>query len=107
MDNVKTFTYDDIKDISAKGKVLVDFWASWCGPCRMVSPIVDRLAEEYAGKITVGKLNIDEYPQAATENNVASIPTLVTFDSGVEVERMIGAHGQEDIADMIDRLIAR
>lgn len=107
MDNAKTLTYEDIKNIKSEGKILVDFWASWCGPCRMVSPMVEKLAGEYAGKVTVGKLNIDDYPQAAADYRVASIPTLITIKDGVEVERMIGAQGAEAIEDMLERLIAK
>ena len=105
MDNAKVLTYENIKNIKDSGKILVDFWAPWCGPCRMVSPIVERLAGEYEGKIAVGKLNIDDHPQAAMEYNVASIPTLITFKNGVEQERVIGAQGSEAIEDMIERLI--
>jgi thioredoxin 1 len=71
--------------------VLVDFWATWCGPCQRITPIVEELAAEFAGKAKVGKLNVDENQEAATEYGVQSIPTLLIFKGGEVVDRVIGA----------------
>ena len=85
--------------------VLVDFWASWCGPCRMVSPIIDQIAEEYDGKITVGKVNVDAEGTLAAEYAVVSIPTVVLFKDGKQAEKLVGAHSFDDYADMIDKVL--
>lgn len=76
--------------ISGNKLVLVDFWAEWCMPCRMLSPIIEDLAKEYGGRVLVGKLNVDENPATASRFNVSSIPTLVLMRNGVEVERIVG-----------------
>ncbi|MDE3154219.1 MAG: thioredoxin [Acidobacteriota bacterium] len=70
--------------------VLVDLWAAWCGPCRMIAPIVDELASEFAGRVRVAKLNVDENPRTAARFNVFSIPTLLVFKNGQEVDRIVG-----------------
>jgi thioredoxin len=81
--------------------VLIDFWASWCGPCRMLSPIVEEIAEEYADKIRVGKINIDEQPQLAARYNVASIPTLILFKDGKPVSTSVGVKPKRVIESML------
>ncbi len=81
--------------------VLIDFWASWCGPCRMLSPIVEEIAEEYSGKIKVGKINIDEQPQLAARYNVASIPTLILFKNGKPVNTSVGVKPKRVIESML------
>ena len=70
--------------------VLVDFWATWCGPCKMIAPVIEEISEEYADKIVVAKLDVDEVPSIAGQYNVMSIPTLVVFENGKEVNRMVG-----------------
>lgn len=70
--------------------VVVDFWASWCGPCKMMGPLVDQLAEEMEGKVKVGKINVDEQPELAAQYGVMSIPTIVKFVGGEEVKRSVG-----------------
>lgn len=77
--------------------VLVDFWATWCGPCRMLSPIVDEIADEVEGKAKVGKINVDEQPELAAEYRVMSIPTLLLFRNGEAVAQTIGAQPKEQI----------
>lgn len=77
--------------------VVVDFWAPWCGPCRMVSPIVEALAEEWAGKVKVVKVNVDDNPGVAGRYRIMSIPTLMVFKDGREAERLIGAMPKEQL----------
>ena len=84
--------------------VLVDFWAVWCGPCRMVTPVVEEISEEYSGKVKVGKLNVDDNPSLASKYKVMSIPTLMLFKEGVVVDHIIGAQGKAQIKAMIDKV---
>ena len=85
--------------------VLVDFWASWCGPCRMVSPVIDQLAEEYAGKINVGKVNVDNEGTLAAEFAIVSIPTVIIFTNGKPVNKLVGVRSLDDYADAIDAVL--
>lgn len=86
--------------------VLVDFWAEWCTPCKIVGPIVEELAVEYAGKIKVGKMNVDENPQVPGTYGVMSIPTLIVFKNGKPVKTTIGAQGKEALKKMIDEALS-
>jgi thioredoxin 1 len=85
--------------------VVVDFWAEWCGPCKMIAPVLSEIATEYAGKITVAKLNVDDNPDSARRFDVMSIPTLIVFQGGVPKKRLIGAKGKgallQDLAEFI------
>lgn len=83
--------------------VLVDFFATWCGPCRMIAPSVEQLAAEYEGRAVVGKVDVDQEPGLAQRFGVMSIPTLVVMKGGEVVEQAVGARGKADIAAMIDR----
>lgn len=85
------------KEISKSGVILVDFWAEWCGPCRMVSPVIDELAKEYAGKMTFGRLNVDENPAIAGAFQIRSIPTLLIFKDGKVVDGILGAVPKQHI----------
>lgn len=88
-------------EIGKSGVMLVDFWAEWCGPCRMVSPIIDELAKEYAGKMTFGRLNVDENPSVAGAFQIRSIPTLLVFKDGKVVDGLLGAAPKQYIESKI------
>ena len=81
--------------------VLVDFWASWCGPCKMLAPIVSEIAEEYAGKIKVGKVNVDDEPVLANQFGISSIPTLILFKNGQPAGVSIGYRPKEELVKML------
>ncbi|HMT08525.1 MAG TPA: thioredoxin [Pyrinomonadaceae bacterium] len=85
--------------------VLVDFWAEWCGPCRMIGPSVEAVAEEYAGKAGVMKMNVDENPGVPNQFGIRGIPTLILFKGGQEQERIVGAVSREALAKVIDKYI--
>lgn len=85
--------------------VLVDFWASWCGPCKMVAPIISQLAEEYEGKVKVCKVNVDNEGALAAQNAIVSIPTVILFVNGKAVKKLVGAQSIDDYEDAIDELI--
>ncbi len=102
--SIITLTDDNFKNevLDSKEPVLVDFWASWCGPCRMVSPIVDEIAEESNGTYKVGKINVDEQPDLASQFNVMSIPTLIVFKSGAAAQTSVGVRSKQDILGMLE-----
>ncbi len=81
--------------------VLVDFWATWCGPCKMIAPIVKEIADEYDGKILVGKVNVDEEPDLTMQYNVSSIPTLMVFKNGQLVDKAVGYREKDEILKML------
>jgi thioredoxin 2 len=85
--------------------VLLDMWAAWCGPCRMIAPVIEQLAAELAGSVRVGKLNVDENPQVAARFNVRSIPTLLVLKNGREVDRLVGALPKQEILRRLQALI--
>lgn len=97
--NFQEFVIDNDKP------VLVDFWASWCGPCRALSPIVDQIAEDYKDKVAVGKINVDEQSELAARFRVMSIPTLYVFKGGEVQEMLVGARPYEDIAEVLDKVL--
>ena len=84
---------------------MVDFWAAWCGPCRMVGPIIDELSEEYEGKAIIGKIDIDSNQQYAAQFGVRNIPTVLVFKDGELVDRKVGVSSKNDYAEAIDKLI--
>jgi len=85
---------------------LVDFWAEWCGPCKLIAPILGEIAKEQAGKITIAKLNVDENPDLAMKYNVMSIPTLLVFNHGVIAKRLVGAKGKGQLMQELDEFLA-
>ena len=102
--NTVTFTDGawDAEVLQSDKPVLVDFWAEWCGPCRMMSPTIDALADDYAGKVTIGKLNVDENGGAAKRYGVRGIPTLLLFKGGQVVAQKVGATSKADLQQLID-----
>ena len=91
--------------MKSESPVLVDFWASWCGPCQMLAPTIEKLAEEYAGKIKVGKVNVDNEASLASQYAIVSIPTVLLFKNGKVVEKLVGAHSMDDDEEMLEKYI--
>lgn len=87
--------------LKTEGTVLVDFWATWCGPCKMIAPILSEIAEEYEGKIKVGKVNVDEQQDLAVKYQITSIPTLILFKNGEVINMTVGFHSKSEIKEMI------
>lgn len=102
---VEHLTADSFREkvTEAKGTVLVDFFATWCGPCKMIAPAVEQIAEEYEGKATVYKLDVDEVQDIGMEYKVMSIPTLIFFKDGQEAERIRGALSKAELKEAMDR----
>ncbi len=99
-------TDDNFEASIAEGVSLVDFWAPWCGPCRMIAPIIEELAEDFEGKATIAKVNTDEEQDIATKYGIRSIPTLLIFKDGEMVDQMVGAASKQAYADKINSFLA-
>ena len=106
-ENVQTFTDTNFdQSVLQSGQpVLVDFWAEWCGPCKRLGPTIDQLASEYAGKVTIGKLNVDENPNTAIKFQIRGIPAVMLFKGGQIVESVVGLAPKEDFKRAIDKHI--
>ena len=98
---MKELTTENFKGSIAKGNVVVDFWAPWCGPCRMLGPVVDALADEMKGSLKVGKVNVDEQPELSEKFEVASIPTILLFKDGKVIANRVGAANKEALKEWI------
>jgi len=107
-DGVKEFTDDNWKSevLDSSIPVVIDFWAPWCGPCRMVAPIVEELADEYAGQVEFRKLNTDDNPRTAAKYGIRSIPTLLVFKGGEQVGQIIGFRPKGDLKKRLDEALA-
>jgi len=100
------FTDGNLKNYIASGKpVVVDFWAEWCGPCRMITPIIDELAKEYEGRVEIGKMNVDDNTNTPEEYGIRNIPTILFFKGGELVNKQVGAIQKSALEDKIKTLL--
>lgn len=104
--NIVTLTETNFEKevLQSPTPVLVDFWAEWCGPCKMIAPILDELAGEYDGKVKVGKVNIDEHQSIATQYGIRAIPTLLIFKDGEVAEQVVGMRSKRDLKANLDKV---
>ena len=106
--NIVTLTEGNFSEevLKSTTPVLVDFWAEWCGPCKMIAPVLDELAAENEGKVKIGKVNIDDFQQIAINYNINSIPTLLFFKGGQVVDQVVGMRSKRDLKQSFDRVSA-
>jgi thioredoxin 1 len=106
--NTITFNGDNFDDevIGSSAPVLVDFWAEWCQPCKALGPVIDAIADDYEGRVKVGKVDIDSNQAMTVKFNITSIPTVVIFQDGEIKERFVGSRSKEDFAEALDRIVA-
>lgn len=105
-ENIVNLTQDNFTTevLQASTPVLVDFWAEWCGPCKMIAPVLDELAGEYDGKVKIGKVNIDNEQALATEYGIRAIPTLLLFNKGTVAEQLVGMKSKKDLVDSFSKV---
>lgn len=106
-ENIVHLTDDNFEDEVIKSDILtmIDFWAEWCGPCKVIAPVVDELAEEYNGKVKVGKLNVDDSPNVSAKYSIRGIPTLLFFKEGKVVNQLVGVQSKAAIQKVFDENI--
>ena len=106
--NIVTLTQANFEQevIKSAAPVLVDFWAEWCGPCKMIAPVLEELAGEYDGKVKIGKVNIDEHQQLAINYGINSIPTLLFFKNGEVADQVVGMRSKRDLKASFDRVLS-
>jgi thioredoxin 1 len=104
--NIITLTQDNFEKnvIKSQTPVLVDFWAEWCGPCKMIAPVLDELAEEYSGRVNIGKVNVDEFQALAAQYGIRAIPTLLLFQNGEVAEQILGLKSKRDLKASLDKV---
>ena len=101
-ENIKYLSEGDFEEVISKGVTLVDFYADWCGPCRMIAPILEDLANDLHGVATIAKIDIDKHGAPATNYGVTSIPTIILFKEGKEVQRVVGVRDKETLKKMVN-----
>jgi len=103
-DQITTLTNDNFESVlnDAQTPVLVDFWAEWCGPCKTIAPVLEELASEYAGRVTIAKLNVDDHREATEKFNIRGIPTLILFKNGEPEATKVGALSKSQLAAFLD-----
>lgn len=106
-DNVRVLDVDnfDAEVLDSDMPVMVDFWASWCGPCKMIAPIIDQLADEFQGRVKVSKVNVDDNRELAAKYNVMSIPTLIFFKNGEIVNQVVGARPKAELETILNSIV--
>lgn len=104
----QTFTDENVKDIIASGKpVVIDFWATWCGPCRAMAPVIDQLAQEYEGRVEIGKYNVDEEGELSNDYRIMSLPTILFFKDGKKTDiRLVGSQNIDNLRARVEQLLA-